>query len=77
MHLLDSRALRMSPNLALRTPHADYIGGQQANYCKCYFDVHLDLNNAPGFQCLYSNHGGAATIPEKSLTSALELGVRQ
>jgi 1,3-beta-glucan synthase len=32
MHLLNSRASRMSPNHALITLHADYIGGQHASY---------------------------------------------
>ncbi|KAJ7791968.1 hypothetical protein B0H14DRAFT_3890398 [Mycena olivaceomarginata] len=32
MQQLDSRASRMSPNQALLTLHADYIGGQHANY---------------------------------------------
>ncbi|KAJ7789527.1 hypothetical protein B0H14DRAFT_3502884 [Mycena olivaceomarginata] len=34
MQQLDSRASRMSPNQALLTLHADYIGGQHANYHK-------------------------------------------
>jgi hypothetical protein len=34
MQSLDSCASRMSPNQALLTLHADYIGGQHANYRK-------------------------------------------
>ena len=36
MQLLDSRASRMGPNQALTTLHADYIGGQHANYRQWY-----------------------------------------
>ncbi|KAI9743305.1 MAG: 1,3-beta-D-glucan synthase [Claussenomyces sp. TS43310] len=49
MTLLDSRASRMSPNQALLTLHADYIGGDHANYRKWYFAAHLDLDDAVGF----------------------------
>src|SRR6266436_67961 len=78
MHLLDSRASRMSPNQALLTLHADYIGGQHANYRKWYFAAQLDLDDAvghtqnPGLQRLRSKRGGARSHSEKSLTSALE-----
>ncbi|KAL1948262.1 hypothetical protein VTO73DRAFT_12337 [Trametes versicolor] len=48
MQLLDSRASRMSPNQALLTLHADYIGGQHANYRKWYFAAQLDLDDAIG-----------------------------
>jgi len=37
MTLLDSRASRMTPNQALLSLHADYIGGDNANYRKWYF----------------------------------------
>lgn len=49
MTLLDSRASRMSPNQALLSLHADYIGGDNANYRKWYFAAHLDLDDAVGF----------------------------
>jgi 1,3-beta-glucan synthase len=48
MQLLDSRASRMTPNQALLTVHADYIGGQHANYRKWYFAAQLDLDDAVG-----------------------------
>ncbi|KAF9532970.1 glycosyltransferase family 48 protein [Crepidotus variabilis] len=48
MHLLDSRASRMSPNQALLTLHADYIGGPNANYRKWYFAAQLNLDDAVG-----------------------------
>ena len=38
----------MSPNQALLTLHADYIGGQNANYRKWYFAAQLDLDDAVG-----------------------------
>jgi 1,3-beta-glucan synthase subunit FKS1, domain-1 len=78
MQLLDSRASRMSPNQALLTLHADYIGGQHANYRKWYFAAQLDLDDAvghtqnPGLQRLRSKRGGGRSHSEKSLTSALE-----
>lgn len=49
MTLLDSRASRMSPNQALLSLHADYIGGDNANYRKWYFAAHLDLDDSVGF----------------------------
>ncbi|KIY49719.1 glycosyltransferase family 48 protein [Fistulina hepatica ATCC 64428] len=48
MHLLDSRASRMSPNQALLTLHADFIGGKDANYRRWYFAAQLDLDDAVG-----------------------------
>lgn len=49
MTLLDSRASRMTPNQAVLSLHADYIGGDHANYRKWYFAAHLDLDDAVGF----------------------------
>ncbi|KAH9484288.1 1,3-beta-D-glucan synthase [Psilocybe cubensis] len=75
MHLLDSRASRMTPNQALLTLHADYIGGQNANYRKWYFAAQLNLDDAvgqsqnPGLQRLKSVKGGKNAGP-KSLDSA-------
>lgn len=48
MAMLDSRASRMTPALALLTLHADYIGGPNANYRKWYFAAQLDLDDAVG-----------------------------
>ncbi len=48
MILLDSRASRMSPAQALVTLHADFIGGEHANYRKWYFAAQLDLDDAIG-----------------------------
>ncbi|KAI9266209.1 1,3-beta-glucan synthase [Helicostylum pulchrum] len=48
MVMLDSRASRMTPALALLTLHADYIGGPNANYRKWYFAAQLDLDDAIG-----------------------------
>lgn len=64
----------MSPNQALLTVHADYIGGQHANYRKWYFAAQLNLDDAvgqsnnPGLQRLRSTKGGSKP---KSLDSAL------
>lgn len=48
MVMLDSRASRMAPAMALLTLHADYIGGPNANYRKWYFAAQLDLDDAIG-----------------------------
>ncbi|TIA88513.1 hypothetical protein E3P99_02546 [Wallemia hederae] len=45
---LDSRSSRMSPEQALTTLHADYIGGEHANYRRWYFAAQLDLDDAIG-----------------------------
>ncbi|TDL27462.1 glycosyltransferase family 48 protein [Rickenella mellea] len=79
MQLLDSRASRMTPNQALLTLHADYIGGQHANYRKWYFAAQLNLDDAvgqslnPGLQRLKTVKGarGGKSAGEKSLDSAL------
>ncbi|BFZ59169.1 1,3-beta-D-glucan synthase [Saitoella coloradoensis] len=49
MTLLDSRASRMTANQALLSLHADYIGGDNANYRKWYFAAQLDMDDAVGF----------------------------
>ncbi|WRT68817.1 1,3-beta-glucan synthase component FKS1 [Kwoniella shivajii] len=82
---LDSRASRMSPNQALLTLHADYIGGEHANYRKWYFASQLDLDDAigavqnPGLSRVRSvarrgkgakGKTAPATAQEKSLDSA-------
>ncbi|KAF8119311.1 glycosyltransferase family 48 protein [Boletus edulis] len=79
MQLLDSRASRMSPNQALLTLHADYIGGEHANYRKWYFAAQLDLDDAvghvqnPGLQRLRSTRRTTLrNISEKSLQTAME-----
>ncbi|KAJ7097938.1 glycosyltransferase family 48 protein [Mycena belliarum] len=76
MQLLDSRASRMTPNQALLTLHADYIGGQHANYRKWYFAAQLNLDDAvghaqnPGLQRLKTVKG-PKNKSSKSLDSAL------
>ena len=80
MQQLDSRASRMTPDQALLTLHADYIGGWHANYRKWYFAAQLDLDDAvgqaqnPGLQRLRSTR--RKNLPknqaEKSLNAALE-----
>ncbi|KAH3903050.1 1,3-beta-glucan synthase SCDLUD_000661 [Saccharomycodes ludwigii] len=50
MTLLDSRASRMSPDQALLSLHADYIGGDTANYKKWYFAAQLDMDDQVGFR---------------------------
>ncbi|ODV72972.1 1,3-beta glucan synthase [Cyberlindnera jadinii NRRL Y-1542] len=50
MTLLDSRSSRMSPAQALLSLHADYVGGDTANYKKWYFAAQLDLDDDVGFR---------------------------
>ena len=50
MTLLDSRSSRMSPDQALLSLHADYIGGDSSNYKKWYFAAQLDLDDEIGFR---------------------------
>lgn len=45
MKMLDSRAARMGPVHALKTVHADYIGGVNANFKKWYFAAEMDLDD--------------------------------
>ena len=45
--LLDSRASRSGPYMALRTLHGDYIGGPKANFRKWYFAAEMDLDDLP------------------------------
>lgn len=81
MQLLDSRASRMTPDQALITLHADYIGGPHANYRKWYFAAQLDLDDAvgqsqnPGVKRLQSikrsPKGRPATGAARSLESAI------
>lgn len=49
LRLLDSRASRMSPWQALRSLHADYIGGINSNFRKWYFGAQLDIDDTIGF----------------------------
>lgn len=49
LRLLDSRASRMDPNQALRSLHADYIGGPNSNFKKWYFAAKLDIDDTIGF----------------------------
>lgn len=49
MTLLDSRSSRMSPAQALLSIHADYIGGDNANYRKWYFASQQDLDDSLGY----------------------------
>ncbi|KAI8137499.1 1,3-beta-glucan synthase component-domain-containing protein [Fennellomyces sp. T-0311] len=43
MVMLDSRSSRMKPQQALDTLHADYIGGEGANYRRWYFAAQMDV----------------------------------
>ena len=61
MTLLDSRASRMAPNQALLSLHADYIGGENANYRRWYFAAHLDLDDAVGFANMKLGKASRAT----------------
>lgn len=45
MRMLDSRASRMGSAKALRSLHADYIGGINSNYRKWYFGSQMDIED--------------------------------
>ena len=79
MQLLDSRASRMSPNQALFTLHANYIGGHNTNYRTWYFAAQLDLDDDaigqtqnPGLNRLKSKRSAKRPSHEKSLSTALD-----
>ena len=52
MTLLDSRSSRMSPSQALLSLHADYVGGDRANYKRWYFAAQMDIDDEIGFRNL-------------------------
>ncbi|TIB98407.1 glucan synthase [Wallemia mellicola] len=60
MRQLDSRASRMQANQALMTLHADYIGGEHANFKRWFFAAQLDLDDAIGTE----NNPGMAILGE-------------
>ncbi|KAF7912369.1 uncharacterized protein EAF01_001390 [Botrytis porri] len=70
MTLLDSRASRMTPNQALLSLHADYIGGDNANYRKWYFAAHLDLDDAVGFANMKLGKGDRRTRKARKAAKA-------
>ncbi|KAK2600079.1 1,3-beta-D-glucan synthase [Conoideocrella luteorostrata] len=74
MTLLDSRAARMTPNQALLSLHADYIGGEHANYRKWYFAAHLDLDDAVGFANAQGIGGRRKTKSKKKKDKAKDAG---
>ncbi|CAN6673828.1 1,3-beta-glucan synthase component Fks1p [Trichomonascus vanleenenianus] len=45
MTMLDSRSSRMGPELALVTLHADYIGGENANYRRWYYASQVSVDD--------------------------------
>lgn len=79
MTLLDSRASRMSPAQALLSLHADYIGGDNANYKKWYFASQQDLDDSLGFANMNLGKIGrkarkASKKSKKAREAAEELG---
>ncbi|RUS25941.1 family 48 glycosyltransferase [Jimgerdemannia flammicorona] len=62
MTMLDSRASRMTQTQALVTLHADYIGGEHANYRKWYFAAQLDLDDAVGDRNVASRGGSGGVV---------------
>ncbi|CCE85639.1 Piso0_005257 [Millerozyma farinosa CBS 7064] len=55
LRLLDSRASRVGTIQSLRSLHADYIGGVNANFKKWYFAAQLDIDDSVGFDNVDSN----------------------
>jgi 1,3-beta-glucan synthase len=66
LRLMDSRASRMGPDQALRTLHADYIGGINSNFRKWYFASQLDLDDTIGFDNTTSS--GNLKKPKQNVT---------
>ncbi|EMR08340.1 hypothetical protein PNEG_03180 [Pneumocystis murina B123] len=66
MVLLDSRASRMTPNQALLSLHADYIGGDNANYRNWYFAAQFDLDDAVGFSNMDLGKNRKSSYSQKS-----------
>lgn len=48
MKMLDSRASRTSPILALKSLHGDYVGGRNSNFHDWYFAAEMDRENSEG-----------------------------
>lgn len=61
---LDSRASRMGTDLALVTIHADYIGGDNANFRKWYFACQLDIHDAVGYENVDNDGYSVLPTPE-------------
>ncbi|KAF7550323.1 hypothetical protein G7Z17_g5807 [Cylindrodendrum hubeiense] len=68
MTLLDSRASRKTPIQALISLHADYIGGENANYRKWYFAAGLELDG----KTMMSGAKNARSKPKKKNRKAEE-----
>ncbi|EGV62195.1 1,3-beta-glucan synthase component [Yamadazyma tenuis ATCC 10573] len=49
MRMLDSRSSRMGPTRSLKSVHADYIGGINANFRKWFFAAGTDYDHSVGF----------------------------
>ncbi|KAK9768395.1 1,3-beta-D-glucan synthase [Basidiobolus ranarum] len=74
MTMLDSRASRMTPEQALVTLHADYIGGEHANYRKWFFCAHLDKDE-PDFPVL--SRGGNEASFSQDIEAQESIGAAQ
>ena len=72
LKMLDSRASRMGPNKALRTVHADYIGGINANFRKWYFASQLDIDDTIGFNNIKKNGKTKSNEPLHTISQAEE-----
>ncbi|RKP09374.1 1,3-beta-glucan synthase component-domain-containing protein, partial [Thamnocephalis sphaerospora] len=72
MRMLDSRASRQAPELALKTLHADYIGGQHANYRRWYFCALLDKDYSAynTWRPNSAGNDGGSVEDQKSLPAA-------
>ncbi|KAI9292872.1 1-3-beta-glucan synthase [Neoconidiobolus thromboides FSU 785] len=71
MTMLDSRASRMSPTLALLTLHADYIGGVNSNYRKWFFAAEFNKDSSL-HQDLKLGSGIGDQMEEQYMAESLE-----
>lgn len=69
LRLLDSRASRMGPHVALRSLHADYISGDNSNFKKWYFAAQLDVDDTIGYSKSHSNGEPKASAVHHDLKS--------
>lgn len=67
---LDSRSSRMSPEQSLTTLHADYIGGENANYRRWYFAAQVSFIPCLLLLALTTHLSSTSTTQLESQTTA-------
>ncbi|CAC00551.1 1,3-beta-glucan synthase component bgs3 [Schizosaccharomyces pombe] len=75
MVMLDSRASRMTPQEALLTLHADYIGGPQSNFKKWYFACKMDQFDLKSGVLSFISRDPSTQVPYKDMSSCEALWI--